>query len=213
MTTAQQFWNKVARRYAAAPIRDQATYEAWLGRVIEHLGPQDRVLELGCGTGTTAVRLAPSVGTLLASDISDEMIAIAAEKPEAVATENLRFMRADPFDDKLDPGRNGAAGGYDAVLAFNFLHLVDDPDAVLDRVHAMVKPGGLYISKTACLAGKAWLFGPMIAIMRLFGKAPGVRMLSVKGLDARLARAGFEIIEARTIGTTVVTRFVVARKV
>ncbi|WP_342070622.1 hypothetical protein [Yoonia algicola] len=53
------FWNRVARRYAATPMRNQAAYEATLERISAHLKPTDPVLELGCGTQSTALRLSP----------------------------------------------------------------------------------------------------------------------------------------------------------
>ena len=56
----------IARRYAADPVADPAGYEATLTRVQGLLGPQDNVLELGCGTGTHwPGSPTPTVNTLL----------------------------------------------------------------------------------------------------------------------------------------------------
>ena len=74
------FWDRIARKYAADPIADLAGYEATLRRVQDFLSPAYDVLELGCGTGTTALRLAPFTWQMLATDVSAEMIAIAQEK-------------------------------------------------------------------------------------------------------------------------------------
>ena len=76
MPTSEGFWNKTAEKYAATPIKDMASYEETLTRTRGYLGPEDNVLELGCGTGTTALKLAPSVAHLTGSDISEGMIAI-----------------------------------------------------------------------------------------------------------------------------------------
>jgi ubiquinone/menaquinone biosynthesis C-methylase UbiE len=46
----------------------------------KHLSASDNVLEVGCGTGTTALLLAPSVKQITASDISSRTIEIAREK-------------------------------------------------------------------------------------------------------------------------------------
>ena len=73
----ERFWNRVARKYAALPIADVAGYERSLERTRSYLRPTDKVLEFGCGTGGTALKLAPSVASIVATDISGEMIAIA----------------------------------------------------------------------------------------------------------------------------------------
>lgn len=82
------FWNRFADRYAARPIKDTAAYEALLADVAGRLHPTDRVLEIGCGTGGTAIRLAPVVAQFIATDFSAEMVRIANAKP---APDNLRF--------------------------------------------------------------------------------------------------------------------------
>jgi len=209
-----RFWDKAARKYAASPIKNQAAYEKTLERTIEHLGPRDSVLELGCGTGSTALLLAGHVKSYLATDFASGMIQIADEKLAAKqalgeAPQGLRFAVADGFSETVDLP---AGETYDAILAFNFLHLVDNAEDLLVRTRDLLKPGGLYISKTVCLKKKAWLFGPMIKVMQLFGKAPFVRLLSFDGLEKMTRDAGFEIIETGTYPEPY-SRFIVARKV
>ena len=75
-----RFWDRTSRKYAASAILDRAGYERTLDRTRALLGSGERVLELGCGTGTTALLLADDVQHYLATDISAGMIAIANEK-------------------------------------------------------------------------------------------------------------------------------------
>ncbi|WP_299811798.1 bifunctional 2-polyprenyl-6-hydroxyphenol methylase/3-demethylubiquinol 3-O-methyltransferase UbiG [uncultured Roseibium sp.] len=215
MNKNAKFWTRLSRKYAAHPIKDEAAYEKTLARTLEHLGPDDAVLELGCGTGTTAMRLAGDVKSYLATDFAGGMIEIAEERlaeqrQQGTAHEGLGFLVADAFDEQVMPA--GGKPGYDAVLAYNFFHLVDEPDDLLARVHALLKPGGLYISKTVCLKDRAWLFAPLIAIMQLIGKAPYVNMLSIRSLEETIRKSGFEIIETGNYPEPR-SRFVVARKV
>ena len=81
-----------------------------------------------------------------ATDISSEMIAIVREKVSAECCANIAFevARADAAD--------WPDGTFDVVLGFNVLHLVAVRDAVLQNVCRLLKPGGLFISKTPCLA-------------------------------------------------------------
>jgi cyclopropane fatty-acyl-phospholipid synthase-like methyltransferase len=53
------FWNGMARRYAASPVRNPENWEKTLELTRARLAPEAEVLELGCGTGSTALRLAP----------------------------------------------------------------------------------------------------------------------------------------------------------
>ena len=89
-----RFWDGAARKYSNARIRDLVGYERTLERTRRILGNADTVLEVGCGTGTTALRLAPSVSHITGSDVSSEMIAIAREKMIAQACRNAEFTVA-----------------------------------------------------------------------------------------------------------------------
>ena len=140
-----RFWDRIARKYAADPIADLPGYEATLQRVQGLLSTSHDVLEIGCGTGSTALRLAPHTRRLLATDVSAEMIAIAREKLAAQPMLQLSFAVADADAPVFGQGT------WDAVLAFNLLHLVDDLDHAIDAAVQALRPGGLFVSKTACI--------------------------------------------------------------
>ncbi|MEL6103346.1 MAG: class I SAM-dependent methyltransferase, partial [Pseudomonadota bacterium] len=129
MTTNAVFWNKAARGYAKRPVADEAAYAHTLDRTRSYLKATDKVLEAGCGTGTTALKLADAAGEIVATDVASEMIAIAREKGKDAA--KVRFEVADetlkPFD----------ADTFDAVLAFNLIHLVPNPPNALRRFHEL----------------------------------------------------------------------------
>lgn len=190
------FWNRVARKYAADPIADMAGYETSLQRTRGLLSTEHDVLEIGCGTGTTALHLAASTGCFLATDISAEMIAIAKEKLASQPTPQLSFALAD-----ADLSMFGSAI-YDRVLAFNMLHLATDLDQTLAMAAQALRPGGLFISKTACIAEMNPLIQHLaIPLMRAVGKAPHVQCLNEAQLRAALTRQGFQIVSVERHGT------------
>lgn len=207
MADAEAFWDGIAEKYAKRPIKAVETYEKTLERTLAYLSPGDRVLEVGCGTGSTALRVAPAVGEMVASDLSARMIEIAREKAAAEGVRNLRFDHATVFDEQLEPGR------FDAVLAFNLLHLVPDIPSAARRIHALLKPGGLFVSKTVCLAEQTRLWRLALAVMKPLGFAPDVRCMKVAELEGEIVQAGFEIVETGNYPASPPSRFIVARRV
>ncbi len=198
MTTDTQkdakFWDGIAEKYAKSPVGDMAGYERTLERTASFLDGDYRVLEVGCGTGTTALKLAPHAAHITATDVSSAMIDIAREKAQRENTTNVSFEVARASDPRY---RDRA---FDAVLAFNIVHLVADVDALLASLRASLKPGGLLISKTPCLGAMnplvRWVAVPAL---KLVGKAPRyVWSLSPRGLHESIERAGFEIIASET---------------
>ena len=190
------FWDRIARKYATDPIADLAGYEATLRRVQDFLSPAYDVLELGCGTGTTALRLAPFTWQLLATDVSAEMIAIAQEKLADQPEPKLRFAVADA--DAPVPGQMV----HDVVLAFNLLHLVSDLDHALALAAQSLRPGGLLITKTPCLAEMNPLLTRIaLPLMRAIGKAPPVLCFTGVALQAAIVRQGLEILAVERHGT------------
>lgn len=186
-----KFWTKLAAKYAARPISDMEAYEQTLSRIRAHLPPNARVLEIGCGTGGTAERLAADVKTYIATDFSEGMIAQAHLRD---VPDNVEFRVADVFDPAFE------TGSFDAVIALNLLHLVPDTHQVYARVQNLLKPGGVFISKTPCIGERdlGFKFGLLkraIPVMQWLGKAPFVRFLSRNDMDQEITTAGFRIIE------------------
>lgn len=184
-----RFWDRIARKYAADPIADMAGYERTLERTCDYLKADHTAFELGCGTGTTALRLAPSVARIVATDISPGMIAIAREKAAAEGCANVAFQVATadaaPWPD----------GAFDVALAFNVLHLVAARAEAIRAVHRLLKPGGLFISKTPCLKEMNPAVRLAVPVMQLVGKAPYVAVLAAGDLEREVVAAGFEIVE------------------
>ncbi len=204
-----RFWDRIAVKYAADPISDMAGYEATLRHVQGLLSADQHVLEIGCGTGSTALRLAPFTRRLLATDVSVGMIAIAREKLAARPVPQLNFAVAD-----ADAAVAGE-GEYDVVLAFNVLHLVTDLDRALQGAVQALRPGGLLISKTACISEMNPLI-PYLALplMRAIGKAPHVLRFDADVLRSAIARQGMDIVSVERHGTRGkdFRVFIVARK-
>jgi ubiquinone/menaquinone biosynthesis C-methylase UbiE len=204
-----RFWDRIAVKYAADPIADMAGYETTLRRVQGLLSADQDVLEIGCGTGTTALRVAPFTRRLLATDVSAGMIAIARAKLDAEPVPQLSFAVADADTPVAGPSE------YDAVLALNLLHLVTDLDRALELAMRALRPGGLLITKTACIAEMNPLIRYLaLPVMRAIGKAPHVLCFDADVLQSAIARQGMDIVSVERHGTQGkdFRVFIVARK-
>jgi ubiquinone/menaquinone biosynthesis C-methylase UbiE len=191
-----RFWDRTSRKYALGAIADQAGYERTLERTRVLLGSGDKVLELGCGTGTTALRLAGDVQHYLATDISAGMIAIANEKHAAGPIPALDFRTATV--EALTPD----ASQFNAVLGFNYLHLVRDLRGTLRRIHALLVAEGLFISKTPCVGDMNPLIRFALPAMRAIGKAPYAGVFRAADLSQHICAAGFDVLATESHATT-----------
>ncbi len=206
MDRSARFWDRMAERYSKRPIVDEAAYRKKLAVTREYFRPDMNVLELGCGTGSTAIAHAPYVKYIRAIDISSKMIEIARRKADAANVDNVTFERS--TIDELDmPGQS-----LDAALGLSILHLLEDKEAVIARVHDMLKPGGVFVTSTACLGDSMNWFKYIAPIGKFFGLIPLVKIFTAEELQDSLTRAGFEIDYNWRPGKGKAT-FIVAKKV
>jgi 2-polyprenyl-3-methyl-5-hydroxy-6-metoxy-1,4-benzoquinol methylase len=187
MAQPSKFWDRHATRYERSPVADEASYQQKLQVTREYLRPDMEVLEFGCGSGSTALVHAPFVKYVRATDISHKMIEIARAKAAADNVMNVEFDVAS-IDDLDVPDQS-----FDAVLGLNILHLLADRDSAIARVHTMLKPGGVFVSSTACLSETMKFFKVIGPVGKFFGLLPIIKVFTPQDLMTSLTQAGFDI--------------------
>ena len=134
-----QSWNGTGGRYWAA----HATYfDRGVAGYQPHLldatgaGPGDRVLDGGCGNGTTALDLARRGASVLGVDLSEAMLAVATDRAADEGLAGVTFRRADAQTHPFDPG------AFDVVVSRHGTMFFDDPGAAFANLARALRPGG-----------------------------------------------------------------------
>jgi ubiquinone/menaquinone biosynthesis C-methylase UbiE len=181
------FWNKLADKYSRRPVADEAAYQKKLEVTRKYFEPNMEVLEIGCGTGSTAIAHAPYVGHIRATDLSTNMVEIAKDKAKAAGIGNVTFEALSV--DALDV----PDASIDAVLAHNILHLLEDKERAIADIYNMLKPGGVFVTSTACIGDMMLPLRLIVPVGRFLRLFPLVTVFSVAELKGSLENAGFEI--------------------
>jgi ubiquinone/menaquinone biosynthesis C-methylase UbiE len=203
-----RFWDRLSKGYARKAVGDPAAYETKLTIMRDLLDavPDAQAVEVGCGTGTTALTLAPHAARIRAADLSPAMIAIAQEKAQAAGVTNVKFDAVGL--EALDV----APGSQDMVMAHSILHLVADRDAAVARAHRWLKPNGVFVSSTPCLAEQAPWLRPVAWLAGALGVFPAtLRFFGEDALRATIENHGFAV-ERRFRPGPKAAVFLVARK-
>lgn len=108
-------------------------------RIREHvpLRPSMRAIDIGAGTGLLGLDLLHDVGSVVLTDPSKGMIDVARTKIE---TDGIVDASAHVFDFPATEPPPGAP--FDLAVSLLVLHHVEDTEATLRSIHAMLVPGG-----------------------------------------------------------------------
>ena len=205
MEKSAKFWDRIAKRYSKQPIADEASYQKKLEVTREYLQLDMKVLEIGCGTGSTAVIHAPYVKHIHAIDISSKMIEIAQSKADAKSIGNISFEQL--TIDELDVQDQT----LDVVLGLSILHLLENKEEVIAKVYKMLKSGGIFVSSTVCLEDSMRWLKVIAPFGELLGLMPLVKFFTKEELEGCLSNAGFDIEYSWQPGKAKAV-FLVARK-
>ncbi|MFT6451630.1 MAG: ubiquinone/menaquinone biosynthesis C-methylase UbiE [Halocynthiibacter sp.] len=186
MATSPRFWNWISKSYSNNPVADQASYARKLEQTQAVVRPDWQMLEVGCGTGTTAITNAPFLEIIHAIDFSPKMIDIAKARAAEAGVSNVTFEVGTL--ESID-----ANARYDAIAMHSLLHLLPNWKEAIQRAYDLCEPGGVFISSSSCLRGPEKILAPIFTLLSPLNILPRVVILTQEKLHEEIVKAGFEI--------------------
>lgn len=205
----RQQWNSAATGWRRWSELIDGAASGISERLVELAGvePGSRVLDVAAGYGEpslTAARRAGSEGSVLATDISAEMIAFGRERAAATGLENIEFVQSDAAS--LD----FPAASFDAALSRWGIIFEPDAEAAAARIRSFLEPGGrMAISSWGSPDRVPFLAIPMRTAMQRLGVPPPqpgtpgpLSRPTPQALGGLLEAAGFSSVEVEEAEVT-----------
>lgn len=112
-------------------------YNSFFRRLLRrYLRPSSTLLEIGCGTSTLTLSLAPEITSLTGVDISEEALERSRNKALEMKVTNAVFLNADCLNLSFKDA-------FDVVWSQGLLEHFDDPQTVVNEHFKALKPGGI----------------------------------------------------------------------
>ncbi|MFH1004768.1 MAG: class I SAM-dependent methyltransferase [Bacteroidota bacterium] len=202
----KKFWDKFANHYDSF-IKNMfdKTCKTILANIDTELDLNKIVLDIGTGTGIIPFSICSKVSSIVAIDISSEMIRIANQKQKDSNIKNIDFQVQDsynlPFTDK----------SFDIVIASNLLHLLYEPKKPIQEVKRVLKDNGIFIAPTFCVGEN---FKDMIisTVAGLFSGFKVINKWSINDFKSMLTKNGFLIDKAVRIDGKFPLAYIVLKK-
>lgn len=186
------------------------TLHEWLGAATElmlemaNIGLGQNVLDVAAGAGEQTIEIARSVGakgSVLATDISPNILTFAEQAARKVGLENVRTQVMDGENLELPDS------SFDAVLSRVGLIYFPDQHKALTGMKRVLRPGGRVGAITYSTPESNQFFSIPVSIIRRRAQLPpplpgqpGPFSLGAPGvLDAAYAKAGFRDIQVRLV--------------
>ena len=187
----EKFWDRIASKFDTIEKGDTA-YGIFIEQARAYVKTSDTIMDFGCGTGLICNEIAENVGFIHAIDISAKMIEIAKHKASARNIRNIGFERTTIFDKKFKEG------SIDAIIAFNIFHLLEDPHVYFQRMHQILKPGGLILSSTPCMR-EAPLLNHVLSFFSRMGITPELNPFTSTEMEQSFVKASFKTLKMNKI--------------
>jgi ubiquinone/menaquinone biosynthesis C-methylase UbiE len=187
--TAQEF-TRQAKQFASSPAITAAELTARFVDAVD-AGPDTSILDVACGPGIVTASIAAKARTVVAFDLTPEMLQQARERCTKAGFTNVSFEQGSaaalPFPDN----------SFDGVVTRLSIHHFDTPRRVLDEMFRVLKPGEKFVIADVVSSADA-AESDLHNAIEVLRDPSHVRMLPATQLAAAVERAGFAITTQAT---------------
>jgi ubiquinone/menaquinone biosynthesis C-methylase UbiE len=191
----ERWWRPALGRVFKGVLGPGMRDEHRIARLLLGLCPGDGVLDVACGTGNFSRDFGRSVGAaglVVGIDVSQTMLARAVEDTRASGLTNIAYVRGDAEELPL------VDDSFDAVCCFAAFHLFRDPWRALDRMTAVLTPGG----RIAIFTTARHRTAPVRTAEALMARRSGARLFEEREVVRALEERGYEDVRQRVAGIT-----------
>ena len=184
----KKYWDKLSPGYDRFMEKYWRIYwSSLLDKIFNDVDAGDTVLEVACGTGLVALKVAERASKVSGIDISAPMIDEAEKKMREKGFDNVEFFVEDAYS--LHFGNDI----FDTVICNNALRNMKYPQKALPEIKRVLKPGGRFIGAIVGF-GEAPKYKMLYAIFKLFIRFPVFHKFNLDKMANMIRDSGFSIV-------------------
>ncbi|MEJ2194002.1 MAG: class I SAM-dependent methyltransferase [Ignavibacteriaceae bacterium] len=203
----ERYWSRFSTTYDEN--QEYVVGKTFLNEVkrnINNLTDLGEVLELGCGTGYFTEAIAKNSTHVFATDLSEELL----EK----AIERLGDNHKITFQKENGMAITFTSNKFDIVFMANVIHVIENPQRVLEESYRVLKDNGLLIITSFTNHGMKLLEIIKLGFrfIKVWGKPPRHTHFSPDSLGSLMESVRFSIKESKLIGRKTKSLFLIGSK-
>jgi ABC-2 type transport system ATP-binding protein len=204
----EEYWSRFPDTYdkkmeyvVGKELRDEIIQE------LNRLPDLGELVELGCGTGIFTETIVLKTKSMVATDLSDSLLAVArariGDHPKVKIQKENCMATSFPSE------------ALDSVFMANLIHVVESPSTLLQECYRILRKGGILVIVTFTDHGmKLWEKIKMgLRFVKSWGKPPAhTHSFSPEDLASIIKDAGFTIKTSKVIGNKTKALYIIGQK-
>ncbi len=167
--------------------KNNFTYRSIIETLDKYLGPEDNILDIGCGAGTLDFYLANKGHNVVGIDISDKAIQSCVQTAKNLGLKNVQFNQANFPKETINRK-------FYFIICSEVIEHLEDDQLALKQISKLLKEGGILVITTPSIHAPLHKWG----LTKEFDKKVGhLRRYDIEDLKEMVSESGFKIIESK----------------